>query len=56
MDEERYQMHSKVTSIQRSSNKSKWISRALDRLFDIEYGKNKAIWKFVDALRAFLIN
>lgn len=42
--------------LERSSNKSKWISKALNKLFDIEYDENKAIWKFVDALRAFLVS
>ena len=42
--------------LERSSNKSKWISNALNKVFDIEYDKNKAIWKFVDALRAFLVS
>ena len=42
--------------LERSSNKSKWISIALNKVFDIEYDENKAIWKFVDALRAFLVS
>ena len=42
--------------IDRSSNKSKWISNALDELFGIEYDGNKDIWKFVDALRTFLVS
>lgn len=42
--------------LERSSNKSKWISTALSKLFEIEYDRNKAIWKFVDALRAFLVS
>ena len=42
--------------LERSSNKSKWISNALNKVFDIEYDGNKAIWKFVDALRAFLVS
>lgn len=40
--------------IERSSNKAKWISKALDKLFEVEYNENKAVWKFVDALRNFL--
>ena len=42
--------------LERSSNKSKWISIALNKVFDIEYDENKTIWKFVDALRAFLVS
>lgn len=42
--------------LERSSNKSKWISTALNKLFEIEYDENKAIWKFVDALRAYLVS
>ena len=41
--------------IERTSNKSKWISDALNKVFEIEYDKNKAVWKFVDALKDFLI-
>lgn len=41
--------------INRTSNKSKWISEALSKLFEIEPDNNKAVWKFVDALKAFLI-
>lgn len=40
--------------LERSSNKSKWISKALNKLFEIEYDENKDIWKFIDGLRAFL--
>lgn len=40
--------------IERSSNKAKWISKALDKLFEVEYNEDKAVWKFVDALRDFL--
>ena len=42
--------------LERSSNKSKWISKALNKLFEIEYDENKAIWKFVDNLRAYLVS
>lgn len=40
--------------LERTSNKSKWISQALSKQFDIKYDKTKDIWKFVDALRTFL--
>ena len=42
--------------IERTSNKSKWISKALNKLFEIEYDDSKAIWKFVDALRIYLVS
>ncbi len=42
--------------LDRSSNKSKWISKALNKLFEIEYDGNKDIWKFIDGLRAFLVS
>lgn len=42
--------------LERSSNKSKWISKALNKLYDIEYDENKAIWKFVNALRTFWVS
>lgn len=42
--------------LEKSSNKSKWISKALNKLFEIEYDENKAIWKFIDGLRAFLVS
>lgn len=42
--------------LERSSNKSKWISKALNKLFEIEYDENKAVWKFVDNLRAYLVS
>ena len=42
--------------LERSSNKSKWIAKALSKLFEIEYDESKAIWKFVDALRDFLVS
>ena len=42
--------------IERTSNKSKWIAEALTQVYDIEYDSSKEIWKFVDKLRAFLIN
>lgn len=42
--------------IERTSNKSKWIAEALTRVYDIEYDSSKEIWRFVDKLRAFLIN
>lgn len=42
--------------IERTSNKSKWISTALNKLFEIEYDESKAIWRFVDALRNYLVS
>lgn len=42
--------------VARSSNKSKWITKALEKLFDIEYNPEKEIWKFMDSLKAYLTN
>lgn len=42
--------------VERTSNKSKWISEALKKLFEIEYNEDKEIWKFINALRDFLVN
>lgn len=42
--------------IERASNKSRWITTALDKIFSLEYDPEKEIWKFVDALRDFLID
>ncbi len=42
--------------IERTSNKSKWISKALNKLFEIDYDRTKAIWIFVDALKSYLGN
>ena len=36
--------------VQRISNKSKWISEALNKLSQINYEPNKNIWKFIDNL------
>ena len=41
--------------IERTSNKSRWITAALGKIFDLEYDAEKEIWSFVDALRSFLI-
>lgn len=41
--------------IERTSNKSRWITTALGKVFDLEYDAEKEIWSFVDALRSFLI-
>ena len=41
--------------IDRTSNKSRWITNALDKIFNLEYDAEKEIWKFVDALRTFLV-
>lgn len=40
--------------IERTENKAKWIVKALDKLFEIEYDENKEIWKFIDALKDYL--
>ncbi len=40
--------------VARTSNKSKWISEALGKLFEIEYDGNREIWKFVNALKNYL--
>lgn len=41
--------------IDRTSNKSRWITNALDKIFNLEYDAEKEIWKFVDALKNFLV-
>ena len=41
--------------IDRTSNKSRWITNALDKIFNLECDTEKEIWKFVDALRTFLV-
>lgn len=41
--------------IKRTSNKAKWISDALNKLFELEYDKDKYVWSFVDALRKYLV-
>lgn len=38
----------------RTSNKSKWISSALRKLFEIDYDENKEIWRFVEKLKTYL--
>ena len=40
--------------INKTRNKSKWISKALDALFTLEYNGEKEIWRFVDKLKDFL--
>lgn len=40
--------------INKTKNKSKWISKALDALFTLEYDNEKEIWKFIDRLKNFL--
>lgn len=40
--------------VARSSNKTKWIAKALEKLFDIEYDSEKEIWKFIDSLKSYL--
>ncbi len=42
--------------VARTTNKPKWIAEALTKVYDIKYDSTKNIWKFVDSLRAFLIN
>ena len=42
-------------SVERTSNKSKWITQALDKLYDLEPDENKNIWKFVFALKTYLV-
>ncbi len=40
--------------IDRTSNKSKWITKALNKLFEIEYDEEKEIWKFIANLKLYL--
>lgn len=40
--------------LERISNKSKWITKALEKLFCIEYDPEKEIWKFIASLKAYL--
>ena len=40
--------------VARSSNKTKWITRALEKLFEIDYDSEKRIWRFIDALKTYL--
>ncbi len=40
--------------INKTKNKSKWISKALDALFTLEYDSKKEIWRFIDKLKNFL--
>ena len=40
--------------INKTRNKSKWISKALDALFTLEYNSEKEVWRFVDRLKDFL--
>lgn len=42
--------------IQRTFNKSKWISSALNKLYEIEYDETKEIWKFIIELKNYLIS
>ena len=40
--------------IERTSNKSKWITQALEKTLSINYDSEKQIWKFIDALKNYL--
>lgn len=40
--------------VARSSNKTKWITRALEKLFEIDYDSEKRICRFIDALKTYL--
>ena len=42
--------------VERTSNKSKWITQALDKLYDIELDEDKKIWGFVNNLKTYLVN
>ncbi|MCD8231198.1 MAG: AAA family ATPase [Clostridiales bacterium] len=42
--------------IGRTKNKSKWIGEALNKLYEIEHDPDKAVWQFVDALKAYFEN
>lgn len=42
--------------IERTSNKSKWISEALSKLYEIGPDDTKAVWNFVGALQKYLIS
>lgn len=40
--------------VARSSSKTKWITRALEKLFELDYDSEKQIWKFIDSLKMYL--
>lgn len=40
--------------VARSSNKTKWITRALEKLFEMDYDSEKQIWRFIDSLKMYL--
>lgn len=40
--------------IKKSNQKTKWITSALDKLFELEYDANKEIWIFIDLLKRYL--
>lgn len=40
--------------VTRSSNKTKWITQALEKLFEIDYDAEKQIWRFIDFLKKYL--
>ena len=40
--------------IKKSNQKTKWITSALDKLFELEYDANKEIWIFIDLLKSYL--
>ena len=42
--------------LERTNNKSKWISSALSKVFDLNYDPDKEIWQFIDSLRGYLID
>jgi len=42
--------------VARSSNKTKWITTALEKLFEIDYDTEKQVWKFINALKTYLTN
>mgnify|MGYP000464796943 FL=1 len=43
-----------TTVLQGVFNKTKWITRALEKLFEIDYDSEKRIWRFIDALKTYL--
>ena len=40
--------------IKKSKKKNKWITSALDKLFELEYDNSKEIWIFIDSLKKYL--
>lgn len=42
--------------VARKSNKAKWITEALQKLNEIEFDKNKELWKFINKLQEYFVS